>query len=241
MNTGGYTKLFSLILSSSIWGEDVQTRVVWITMLALKDMRGIVNASVSGLARIANVSVDACQEAITKLEAPDPDSRTKDHDGRRIEPVPGGWVVLNHFKYRNAVAQDPETAGARERMKRFREKQAAPPSPPNTDNTEKTYTDTDTALQAVTPIGVTLRHVTHTPIKFKKPSLDEVKDYIEERHSNVDPELFYSHYEANGWVQGNRGKPVRNWKACVVTWEKGNFRFGGGKPKPKQTDYSGGF
>jgi len=214
-------------------------------------MRGIVNASVSGLARLANVSVDACQAAIAKLEAPDPDSRTKDHGGRRIEPVEGGWVVLNHFRYRDAVSQDPEVANTRERVRRFRQRHAAPSALPNTENTD-TDTDTDTVKRRVTlpernvTPGNTLISAQELGkdlggVKFKKPTLEEVKAYIDERHSNVDPELFYSHYEANGWVQGNRGKPVRNWKACVVTWEKGNFRFGGGKPKPKQTDYSGGF
>jgi hypothetical protein len=255
MTCGGYAKLFSLILSSSIWGEDDRTRIVWITMLAMKNMHGIVNASFSGLARMANVPEDAVRIAIEKLEAPDPDSRTKDHDGRRIIPVEGGWAVVNHAKYRATLSDDPEAISSRERVRRWRQKHGdatstPPPAPPNTENTDNTYTDTDTALRAVT---LPKRNVTpcNTLIsvnelgepsggkKFKKPSLDDVKAYIAERNSSVDPELFFSHYEANGWVQGNRGKPVRNWKACVVTWEKGNFRFG--KAKSDKTDYSKGF
>lgn len=33
---------------------------------------------------------------------------------------------------------------------------------------------------------------------------------------------FYSHYEACGWVQGNRGKPLKNWRAAP--WASWNFK-----------------
>jgi len=96
----GYSKLFSEIVTSSIWSEDDQTRIVWITMLALKDSRGFVPAAIPGLANAARVSVEQCEAAIAKLESPDKYSRTEDHDGRRIKKIDGGWLVLNHEKYR---------------------------------------------------------------------------------------------------------------------------------------------
>jgi hypothetical protein len=34
-------------------------------------------------------------------------------------------------------------------------------------------------------------------------------------------------YTANGWVQGTRGKPIKDWKAAVRTWEKSDIRRGG--------------
>lgn len=54
---------------------------------------------------------------------------------------------------------------------------------------------------------------------MKKPTLEEVKQYCAERKNAVDPELFFDHYTANGWVQG-RGKPLKDWKAAVRTWER---------------------
>ena len=53
----------------------------------------------------------------------------------------------------------------------------------------------------------------------KKPTLEEVKEYCNERNNNVDAEQFIDYYETNGWVQG-KGKPIKDWKACVRTWER---------------------
>jgi hypothetical protein len=95
-----FTKLFTSITESTIWREDDATRLMWITMLAMADSRGRVFASVPGLADRARVPVDRARIALGKFLAPDPDSRTPDHEGRRIEAIDGGWRLLNHAKYR---------------------------------------------------------------------------------------------------------------------------------------------
>lgn len=118
-----YTKLFSSIVTSTIWSEDDKTRIVWITMLAIADKNGEVQASIPGLARVAGVSVDDAQAAITKFLSPDPYSRTPDDQGRRIEPIPGGWALLNHAKYRAMASKDESRASNAERQRRFREKE----------------------------------------------------------------------------------------------------------------------
>ncbi len=97
----GFTKLFGTLVTSTIWREDDKTRIVWITMLALADKNGEVGASIPGLAAMANVGVEECQASIERLLGPDKFSRTQDHNGRRIEKIDGGWVILNHGKYRD--------------------------------------------------------------------------------------------------------------------------------------------
>jgi hypothetical protein len=59
---------------------------------------------------------------------------------------------------------------------------------------------------------------------FVKPTLEEVREYIVEGKRGIDPQAFIDHYDANGWVQGKGGKPVKDWKACVRTWQ--NMRKG---------------
>lgn len=55
---------------------------------------------------------------------------------------------------------------------------------------------------------------------FIPPTLEEVRAYCQERNNDVDPEKFYDYYTANGWVQGKARKPIKDWKACVRTWER---------------------
>ncbi len=94
-----YTKLFSSITTSTVWGEPHETRLVWITMLASVNRSGEVFGSVPGLAHEARVSLEGCIEALKKFMEPDPWSRTKDFEGRRIREIDGGWLLLNHAKF----------------------------------------------------------------------------------------------------------------------------------------------
>ncbi|WP_423176263.1 MULTISPECIES: hypothetical protein [unclassified Stenotrophomonas maltophilia group] len=94
-----YTKLFSSITESTVWGESYATRIVWVTMLAMADASGKVYGSIPGLARRANVTLQEVEAAIHSFMSPDPYSRTKDDDGRRIVEIDGGWSLINHGKY----------------------------------------------------------------------------------------------------------------------------------------------
>lgn len=119
----GFAKLFSSIVTSSVWCEDNATLRVWIAMLATADAEGVVEGSVPGFANLARVSVEEMRAAIQRLSSPDPESRTPDHGGRRIEVIEGGWLVLNYAKYRQQ-AQAKEGSRApyyREYRKRKRE------------------------------------------------------------------------------------------------------------------------
>lgn len=82
---------------------------------------------------------------------------------------------------------------------------------PNLENRPQLNTKERSTKERNTEIG------THT--RFYPPSVDEVRSYCRERQNNIDPEAFVDYYEANGWVQG-RGKPIRDWKAAVRTWER---------------------
>jgi hypothetical protein len=102
----GYTKLFSSIVASTIWREDDKTRLVFITMLAMKNERHEVEASLPGLADMARVSIKDCEMAVAKLEGPDKYSRNREHNGRRIARVQGGWKILNGEYYRQKMSID---------------------------------------------------------------------------------------------------------------------------------------
>ena len=121
---GGFAKLFTSIVTSSVWSESNETRITWITLLAIADGGGRVEASIPGLAHLARISVPDCEEALKRLAAPDSYSRTTDYQGRRIEAIDGGWAILNYAKYRER--RDPEKRRAQNRnaKRRQRERQA---------------------------------------------------------------------------------------------------------------------
>lgn len=55
---------------------------------------------------------------------------------------------------------------------------------------------------------------------FKKPTVEEIKTYISEIKSSIDPQYFFDKNEGNGWVWGRNQTPIKDWKAVVRTWEK---------------------
>jgi hypothetical protein len=65
--------------------------------------------------------------------------------------------------------------------------------------------------------------------RFVPPTVEEVAAHCRARNNTIDAEAFVAHYTANGWVQGNGKKPVRDWKACIITWEK-NSQSNRGSP-----------
>ena len=118
----GWTKLEKTILQSSIWDEPNHVRIVWITLLALQDKDGYVGASVPGIAHEARVSKDEAQHAIETLESPDPWSRDPDNEGRRIEKVDRGWLILNSKKIRGEDKEEKIRRQTRERVAKHRAK-----------------------------------------------------------------------------------------------------------------------
>jgi hypothetical protein len=57
---------------------------------------------------------------------------------------------------------------------------------------------------------------------FKPPTADDVKSYCLERNNFVNAETFIDFYESKGWMVGKN--KMKDWKACVRTWEKTNTK-----------------
>lgn len=59
--------------------------------------------------------------------------------------------------------------------------------------------------------------------KFIPPTVEEVAEYCRERNNEVDPVAFVAYYASQNWKKAN-GRPVSDWKLCVITWEKKDAR-----------------
>ncbi|WP_438979979.1 Lin1244/Lin1753 domain-containing protein [Polynucleobacter sp.] len=71
-------------------------------------------------------------------------------------------------------------------------------------------------------------------VAFAPPTHQDVKDYCESRGNLVDSQKFLDFYQSKGWMVGKN--KMKDWKACVRTWEKSETQKGGGsygnKTKP---------
>ena len=223
----GFTKLFSEIITSSIWSEDDKTRIMWITILALADQHGHVKAALPGLAAMARMSIEDSQKATQKLEAPDDFSRTTDHEGRRIEKVDGGWFVLNHGKFRD-----------RERAEKRREYMKNLMAERRSGVDESELTEVNSKLTGDNPSASVSGSASASDKKkrkgFVKPTADEVTEYGKTIDYDIDGETFVAHYDSNGWMVGKNH--MKNWKSAVVTWKKREEKHA--KPRDWRGDMS---
>lgn len=80
---------------------------------------GLVRAAGVGICRMAMVDPKDGLAALEKLGSPDPESRSKDFEGRRLVRVDGGFIVLNYMKYRE------RDYTAADRARRYRERVAS--------------------------------------------------------------------------------------------------------------------
>jgi hypothetical protein len=126
-----WTKLFSNLPKSTIWRASKEAKILWVTMLALKDKDGIVDGTIPGLAKEADLTLEETEAALVYLMSPDKYSRTKDNEGRRVKEIEGGWVILNHFLYRDEMEKRREYQARKQREYRARkmEQQKSRPLP----------------------------------------------------------------------------------------------------------------
>lgn len=104
MNT--WTPVWSKLPDSSVWAESKDVKILFITMLALKDRDHVVRYNAFELARKANLSEAEVLAAIEVLKSPDTRRlEPQDFEGRRIEKVEDGWLLLNGEKYRRKMQE----------------------------------------------------------------------------------------------------------------------------------------
>lgn len=257
----GYTKLFGSIVASTIWREDDKTRIVWITMLAIANKHGEVEASVPGLADLSRVTVPEARAAIAKLEAPDPDSRSTEEEGRRIVKIPGGWRLVNHGKYRAKLSVDERREYLAQKQRECRARQQSSTNVNSCQleskmSTPSTQAEAEAEADSKAEASKKIAHnVQANPQvepfdgsaakrrSFTKPTDDECRIHGEKiglPKNEVDK--FLAFYESKGWKVGR--EPMKSWKSAMAGWkirweENGKpgslgLQFNSNGPAPRQ-------
>ena len=103
-----FAKLFSRITESSLMEEPISVRYTFVLMLAIADPEGYVIGTDVAIARRLNMKLNEFKAAIEILMQPDPNSNSKEQDGRRIVVSNGerGYHVVNFVNYRDT--KDPQ-------------------------------------------------------------------------------------------------------------------------------------
>jgi hypothetical protein len=120
-----YTPIFKKVLTSRVWAlSDAHVRV-WLWLQLQADPEGYVCADVTGVAVGARVSGQDARDALEVLGLPDADANPSDpHEGRLIERVPDGWLVLGVQGRRDLAKCEGQKARNRQYMQRQRVKAA---------------------------------------------------------------------------------------------------------------------
>lgn len=123
----GYTKIYGRkLLTSSIWREDTETKIIWITLLAMANEDGIVDCWIPGVSAMSGIDMNKTEEVLTRLTEPDKYSRTTANEGRRIEYTDVNGTncirILNHELYRGFQSKKQAKDAERQRKRRERDK-----------------------------------------------------------------------------------------------------------------------
>lgn len=135
MNT--WIPLWTSTVDSTLWEEPPHVRVMFLTMLMIRDPDHVVRQPFRRVCKKANLSEDQeeavklAQEALKILKEPDARSiDDQEFGGRRIREVEDGWLILNGAKYdeemRALTARMRKTRLQRERREKERIKPGKP-------------------------------------------------------------------------------------------------------------------
>lgn len=99
----GYTPLFSSLTSGTLCGRwpDIG---LWGVVLSLADKHGVVDCTHEYISRVSGCELDEVKACMKRFCAPDPVSRSQEHEGRRLilldEHREWGWQIVNFVRYR---------------------------------------------------------------------------------------------------------------------------------------------
>lgn len=122
-----FGKIFEQTFNGSMMGAGSDVFAVWAYAIAHLKPPGIVELNPRHLAALLGMTKGEVEKAIGVLTKPDPESRTKDHEGRRLLKQDGfNYLAPTFARYRNGTPEEQRAANAA-RQRRFREKNKKTP------------------------------------------------------------------------------------------------------------------
>lgn len=105
-----YGKIFESIYDGSLACGDWEALIVFQQLIVLADKDGVVDMTGIALHRRTTLPLEIIEKGLKALQEPDPISRTKGEEGRRIIPIDEGrgwgWVIVNYEYYRDLASRE---------------------------------------------------------------------------------------------------------------------------------------
>lgn len=146
-----FAKVFASLWEGTLCGQ-AHPQLVFIYLLAHADMDGNADIHPRKIAMDCGLTEPEVRDALLVLEGPDPESRSKELDGARLERIdehrPWGWNIVNYLHYRTLQDADTIRAQTNARVKKHRESKKS-----------VTVTDGNGPKRSVTDGNASKRHV----------------------------------------------------------------------------------
>jgi hypothetical protein len=224
-----YAKVFSQILDSSI-ANDWQVRVVFEDFIILGYPDGIVDMTLEAISARTRIPIDIVVRAVDSLQQPDPQSRTPDHEGRRLVLLDKnrtwGWFIVNYEKYKEMKNGFDKRSYMRNYMRdrRLRTSKTESLTTSNKNLTPNSYSYSYSDPEKGSPEGenhVTLCNALPSPgdcpdgavkwewvlgwlVSVKKNGAD---------YTEAEAKQAWLSLNANGWMWGKN--PVSDWRSAL--------------------------
>lgn len=205
----GYTPIFSKIVDSSLWSEPDYVVKVFITMLAKKDRDNVCRGSAYNIAQWSRKTEAEVLDALKILSSPDTKRlEPQPFDGRRIEKVEDGWVILNGKFYQNMMVAINHRAAKAKWAAENRQSRSITPD------------DSQTMSNNVSESKA-------RGLRFQKPTQAELES---EGLSTIEAAKFLNFYESKGWKVGKN--QMVSWKSAVSGWKLRSPGYSGANNSP---------
>lgn len=229
----GYTPVFDTVFNGTLCGKWPELPV-WLTLLPLADWQGHIDMTPEAIAARTGWPLNLLLQGIEILCQPDPRSRSKEEDGRRlilIDPErQWGWRVVNIQKYRERSRDQNRVADGRhaEKMRKWRENKKGkdvtrsdPEVPDETrcDSTQ-THTQTHTQTKKEEKKGIGGARLTRAATAKRLPKdfeLSEQRRAIA-KTENLEPEREFSKFTDYWLAASGASARKHDWDAAWRNW-----------------------
>lgn len=208
----GYVPLYDTMLSGTLYGRWPHTGI-WACLLSRVSREGVIDETPQSLAAAIGVPIDTLVTCINDFMQPDPDSRSPEHEGRRLALISAhrtwGWRVLNHGKYREKARKKnyddsrTESGGDASRKKVSRSSREVPRSPDVSREVPLSEAEANKSR----------KRATRLPDEF---ALTPERKAIAEREG-VDPSRTFTKF-CDYWRSVAKNNTKLDWEATWRTW-----------------------